>query len=48
MKATKVRLYPTTEQAEFLHRQFGAVPCGSCTTVVFASCPIATSTTASP
>ncbi|MEE4463569.1 helix-turn-helix domain-containing protein [Azotobacter chroococcum] len=25
MKATKVRLYPTTEQAEFLHRQFGAV-----------------------
>lgn len=25
LKATKVRLYPTTEQAEFLHRQFGAV-----------------------
>ena len=25
LKATKIRLYPTTEQAEFLHRQFGAV-----------------------
>ncbi|MEQ5801248.1 RNA-guided endonuclease TnpB family protein [Halomonas sp. H10-9-1] len=25
LKATKVRLYPTTEQAEFLNRQFGAV-----------------------
>ena len=25
LKATKVRIYPTTEQAEFLNRQFGAV-----------------------
>ncbi|WP_313933500.1 helix-turn-helix domain-containing protein, partial [Pseudidiomarina fusca] len=25
LKATKVRIYPTPEQAEFLNRQFGAV-----------------------
>ena len=25
LKATKVRIYPTTEQAEFLNAQFGAV-----------------------
>lgn len=25
LKATKIRIYPTTEQAEFLNRQFGAV-----------------------
>jgi putative transposase len=25
LKATKVRLYPTTEQTAFLNRQFGAV-----------------------
>ncbi|MCV6589851.1 MAG: helix-turn-helix domain-containing protein [Marinobacterium sp.] len=25
LKATKVRIYPTAEQAEFLNRQFGAV-----------------------
>ena len=25
LRATKVRIYPTLEQAEFLNRQFGAV-----------------------
>ncbi len=25
LRATKVRIYPTPEQAEFLHAQFGAV-----------------------
>ncbi|WP_372373028.1 helix-turn-helix domain-containing protein, partial [Vreelandella venusta] len=25
LKATKVRIYPTPKQAEFLNRQFGAV-----------------------
>ncbi|HSR81213.1 MAG TPA: helix-turn-helix domain-containing protein [Hyphomicrobiaceae bacterium] len=25
LRATKVRVYPTPEQAEFLNRQFGAV-----------------------
>ncbi|WP_147094484.1 helix-turn-helix domain-containing protein, partial [Nitrosococcus oceani] len=25
LKATKIRLYPTREQAEFLNRQFGSV-----------------------
>ncbi|MFC0468756.1 helix-turn-helix domain-containing protein, partial [Halomonas alkalicola] len=25
LKATKIRIYPTTEQAVFLNRQFGAV-----------------------
>ena len=25
LKATKVRVYPTTEQADFLNQQFGAV-----------------------
>lgn len=24
LKATKIRIYPTPEQAEFLNRQFGA------------------------
>lgn len=26
LKVTKVRIYPTTEQAEFLNRQFGTAP----------------------
>ena len=25
MKATKIRIYPTTDQADFLNRQFGSV-----------------------
>jgi len=47
LKATKIRIYPTTEQAVFLNRQFGAVRFASSITPAFASCPIATNATAS-